>query len=48
MLERGVLPHPHHVSQQWTISIRDEDEYIECHLEAFKNAAPMLADRPES
>ncbi|OIB59033.1 aspartate aminotransferase family protein [Natrialba sp. SSL1] len=48
MLERGVLPHPHHASQQWTISVQHEDEHIDRHLEAFKDVAPMLADRQES
>ncbi len=45
MLERGVIPHPHHASQQWTISVQHEREHVEEHLAAFAEVAPMLADR---
>ncbi|WP_129113427.1 aspartate aminotransferase family protein [Halegenticoccus tardaugens] len=45
MLNQGVLPHPHHASQQWTISIQHEEKHISEHLEAFKNVAPRLAER---
>ena len=44
MLNRGVLPHPHDASQQWTISVQHEDEHIDEHLEAFKDLAPRLAE----
>jgi glutamate-1-semialdehyde 2,1-aminomutase len=44
MLNRGVLAHPHHASQQWTISVQHEREHIDEHLEAFKDIAPRLAD----
>ena len=47
MLDRGVLPHPHHASQQWTISVQHEREHIEEHLDVFAEVAPMLADRQE-
>ncbi|QFU84532.1 aspartate aminotransferase family protein [Natronorubrum aibiense] len=45
MLNQGVLPHPHHASQQWTISVQHEEEHIDEHLEAFKNIAPRLAEQ---
>lgn len=45
MLEHGVIPHPHHASQQWTISVQHEAEHIDKHLEAFKAVAPTLAER---
>ena len=45
MLDRGVLPHPHDASQQWTISVQHEKEHIDAHLDAFAEIAPMLADR---
>lgn len=44
MLNQGVLPHPHHASQQWTISVQHTEEHIREHLEAFKNIAPRLAE----
>ena len=44
MLNRGVMPHPHHASQQWTISVQHEAEHIDEHIEAFKDVAPRLAD----
>lgn len=43
MLNRGVVPHPHDASQQWTISVQHEERHIEEHLEAFKHIAPRLA-----
>jgi len=45
MLDRGVIPHPHDASQQWTISVQHGEAEIDRHLEAFKDVAPMLADR---
>ncbi|SNR34773.1 aspartate aminotransferase family protein [Halorubrum vacuolatum] len=47
MLDRGVLPHPHDASQQWSISVQHEREHIEDHLDAFAEVAPLLADRQE-
>jgi glutamate-1-semialdehyde 2,1-aminomutase len=44
MLNRGVVPHPHDASQQWTISVQHEARHIDEHLEAFKEIAPRLAD----
>lgn len=43
MLNSGVLPHPHHPSQQWTISVQHTQEHIETHLETFNALAPNLA-----
>lgn len=43
MLERGVIPHPHHASQQWTISVQHEPEHVDAHLEVLKEVAPTLA-----
>ena len=48
MLERGVLPHPHHASQQWTISVQHEQRHIDEHLEAFAEVAPTLAERQDA
>ncbi|MBP2252406.1 glutamate-1-semialdehyde 2,1-aminomutase [Halarchaeum solikamskense] len=44
MLNRGVMPHPHSASQQWTISVQHTEEHVEEHLEAFETIAPRLAD----
>ena len=44
MLNQGALPHPHHASQQWTISVQHDEEDVDEHLEAFKQIAPRLAD----
>jgi glutamate-1-semialdehyde 2,1-aminomutase len=43
MLNRGVLAHPHHPSQQWTISVQHTREHVDEHLETFKEVAPRLA-----
>jgi len=48
MLNRGVLPHPHHPSQQWTISVQHTREHVDEHLEAFKEVAPRLAERQDT
>ena len=45
MLERGVIPHPHHASQQWTISVQHDRAHVDEHLEAFAEVAPILTDR---
>ncbi|WP_290810723.1 aspartate aminotransferase family protein [Halovivax sp.] len=45
MLDRGVIPHPHHASQQWTISVQHEREHVDEHLDAFADVAPLLAER---
>lgn len=43
MLNRGVLAHPHHPSQQWTISVQHTQEHVKEHLETFNEIAPRLA-----
>ena len=47
MLERGIIPHPHHASQQWTISVQHEEEHVDRHVDAFAEIAPALAERQE-
>lgn len=44
MVNRGVIPHPHHASQQWTVSVQHEEAHVEEALETFKAIAPRLAD----
>lgn len=43
MLNRGVMPHPHHASQQWTVSVQHTEDHIAETIEAFKEVAPRLA-----
>ena len=43
MLNQGILPHPHHPSQQWTISVQHTQEHVEEHLSTFNTVAPRLA-----
>jgi glutamate-1-semialdehyde 2,1-aminomutase len=47
MANRGVMPQPHGVDQQWTISVQHTDADIDEHLEAFKQVAPRIADHQE-
>lgn len=44
MLNRGVLPHPHHHSQQWTISVQHTEDHVQTHLETFEEIAPDIAE----
>jgi glutamate-1-semialdehyde 2,1-aminomutase len=44
MLNRGIIPHPHHASQQWTVSVQHEEAHVDETIEAFKEIAPRLAD----
>ncbi|MGQ3413744.1 aspartate aminotransferase family protein [Natrinema sp. LN54] len=43
MLNRGVIPHPHDASQQWTISVQHSAEEIDDHVAAFADLATDLA-----
>jgi len=43
MVNRGVIPHPHDASQQWTISVQHTAEDIETHVDAFAELASDLA-----
>jgi len=47
MLNQGVMPHPHHPSQQWTVSVQHTEAHIDETLEAFKNIAPRLAEEQQ-
>jgi glutamate-1-semialdehyde 2,1-aminomutase len=44
MVNRDVIPHPHHASQQWTVSVQHTEEHVDEVLETFKAVAPRLAD----
>ena len=43
MLNRGVVPHPHDASQQWTISVQHTVDDIDAHVDAFAELATHLA-----
>lgn len=43
MLNRGVVPHPHDASQQWTISVQHTKEDVDAHVDAFAELATHLA-----
>jgi glutamate-1-semialdehyde 2,1-aminomutase len=43
MLNRGVIPHPHDASQQWTVSVQHTEDHVDEHVEAFADIAPDLA-----
>jgi len=43
MVNRGVLPQPFGVDEQWTICVQHTEEDIERHLAAFEEIAPALA-----
>jgi glutamate-1-semialdehyde 2,1-aminomutase len=47
MVTRGVLPHPHDASQQWTVSVQHTDDDVDAHVDAFADLAPDLADAQE-
>lgn len=43
MVARGIIPHPHDASQQWTLSVQHTEADVDAHIEAFKDLAPDLA-----
>lgn len=43
MLNRGVMPHPHSASQQWTISVQHTEDDIQSHIDTFNEIAPRLS-----
>ena len=43
MVNRGVIPHPHDASQQWTISVQHTEDDVDTHVEAFADIAPDIA-----
>ncbi|WP_323172712.1 aspartate aminotransferase family protein [Natrialba sp. PRR66] len=43
MLNRGVIPHPHDASQQWTISVQHTGDDIDAHVDAFADLATHLS-----
>jgi glutamate-1-semialdehyde 2,1-aminomutase len=43
MVNRGVIPHPHDASQQWTLSVQHTAEDVDAHVDAFADLAPRLA-----
>lgn len=43
MVNRGVIPHPHDASQQWTLSVQHTDNDVDAHVEAFADIAPDIA-----
>ncbi|EMA42922.1 aspartate aminotransferase family protein [Halobiforma nitratireducens] len=43
MVNRGVFPHPHDASQQWTVSVQHDADDVDAHLEAFADLATDLA-----
>ncbi len=43
MINKGVIPHPHDASQQWTVSVQHTIEDIEDHIEAFAELATDLS-----
>lgn len=43
MLNRGVIPHPHDASQQWTVSVQHAAEDVDAHVDAFAAIAPDLS-----
>jgi glutamate-1-semialdehyde 2,1-aminomutase len=43
MLNRGVLPHPHDASQQWTVSLQHTAADVDEHVDAFAELAPDLS-----
>ncbi|MEY7850747.1 aspartate aminotransferase family protein [Natrarchaeobius sp. A-rgal3] len=44
MVNRGVLPHPHDASQQWTVSVQHTAEDVDAHVDAFADLATHLSD----
>ena len=47
MLNRGIIPHPHDASQQWTVSVQHTAEDVDEHVETFAAIAPELAAAQE-
>lgn len=43
MVNRGIVPHPHDASQQWTVSVQHTEADVDAHVEAFADLAPQLA-----
>jgi glutamate-1-semialdehyde 2,1-aminomutase len=48
MLNRGVVPHPHDPSQQWTVSVQHTAEDVDEHVDAFADLARDLAAAQDS
>ncbi|WP_458204561.1 aspartate aminotransferase family protein [Haladaptatus sp. NG-SE-30] len=42
MVNRGVIPHPHDASQQWTVTVQHTESHIDEHIDAFADIAPDL------
>lgn len=42
MVNRGVVPHPHDASQQWTVSVQHTAADVDAHVDAFADLAPDL------
>lgn len=47
MVNRGVLPHPHDASQQWTLSVQHTATDVDAHVEAFADVAGAVAAAQE-
>lgn len=47
MVNRGVIPHPHDASQQWTLSVQHTAEEVDAHVEAFADVARGIAAAQE-
>jgi glutamate-1-semialdehyde 2,1-aminomutase len=47
MVNRGVLPHPHDASQQWTLSVQHTADEVDAHVEAFADVADAVAAAQE-
>ncbi|WP_336037089.1 aspartate aminotransferase family protein [Halobacterium yunchengense] len=43
MVNRGVIPHPHDASQQWTVSVQHTAADVDEHVDAFAELATHLA-----
>jgi len=43
MVNRGVIPHPHDASQQWTLSVQHTAETVDAHIDAFADIAGQVA-----
>jgi glutamate-1-semialdehyde 2,1-aminomutase len=47
MVNRGVIPHPHDASQQWTLSVQHTAEEVDEHVAAFADVADGIAAAQE-
>ena len=47
MVNRGVIPHPHDASQQWTVSVQHDAGEVDTHVDAFADLADDLAAAQE-